>query len=377
MNQYAGNTVFNYNPFSNPSRGLATFLRMTYNSLDTSDSSMGYGWSLSATSLMRLGTPLDLHPKGKDWPTEVTLTDGDGTSHTFELKQPDKTDESTWYYKRPAGVHFYLQKDGSKEERQWVMTRPDRTQFFFDGEGFLSAIVDKNGNELLFTYEEKKSNNKPTKFLKYITDPTRRQTLTLEYYQKGEDYTYFDGDTKTEDTKLNNPKIIDKVKSITDISGRTITFTYSDKGLMREMVDGAGTDEAKTFGFTYDATNTNKNTKLVKITDPRGNATNLDYYMPSDSDTDQLNKWRLRTLTDREGGETAFDYVDPDGTGGSNIQSTVTDAKGNDTQYVMDGFGRPVKTTNAKGEVTQLSWDQDNNVIRLEEDNEAGHHLDV
>lgn len=371
VNQYAGNTIFSYNPISNPSRGLASFLRMTYNSLDTSDSSMGYGWSLSATSLMRLGTPLDLHPKGQDWPTEVALTDGDGTSHIFELKKPDTADESTWYYQRPAGVHFYLQKDGSQAERQWVMTRPDRTQFFFDGEGFLSAIRDKNGNEMLFTYEEKKSNNKPTKFLKYITDPTSRQTLTLDYYDKGDDYSYFDGDTKTQDPNLTNPKIIDNVKSITDISGRQITFTYSDKGLMREMVDGAGTSDAKTFHFTYDATNTNKNTKLVKITDPRGNATNLDYYMPSDLETNNINKWMLQTLIDREGGETSFDFMDPDGTGGSYMESAVTDANNKTTEYRMDGFGRPETTTNAKSETTQLSWDADNNVTRLEEANGA------
>ena len=33
----------------------------------------------------------------------------------------------------------------------------------------LSAIVDKNGNMLSFTYEQRKSNNKPMKFLKYVT----------------------------------------------------------------------------------------------------------------------------------------------------------------------------------------------------------------
>ncbi|PTX53642.1 YD repeat-containing protein [Melghirimyces profundicolus] len=42
---------------------------------------------------------------------------------------------------------------------------------------------------------------------------------------------------------------------------------------------------------------------------------------------------------------------------------------GKATQYRMDGFGRPEKTTNAKGEITQLSWDDDNNVTRLEEAN--------
>jgi hypothetical protein len=31
-----------------------------------------------------------------------------------------------------------------------------------------------------------------------------------------------------------------------------------------------GSTAAKTFKFVYDATNTNKNTKLVRVTDPRG-----------------------------------------------------------------------------------------------------------
>ena len=37
----------------------------------------------------------------------------------------------------------------------------------------------------------------------------------------------------------------------------------------------------------------------------------------------------------------------------------------------MDGFGRPVQTTNAKNETTKLGWDDDNNVTRLEEANGA------
>ena len=54
--------------------------------------------------------------------------------------------------------------------RAWTLTRPDRTQFLFDADGYQSATRDKNGNELLFTYDNRKSNNKPIKFLKYLTD---------------------------------------------------------------------------------------------------------------------------------------------------------------------------------------------------------------
>ena len=37
----------------------------------------------------------------------------------------------------------------------------------------------------------------------------------------------------------------------------------------------------------------------------------------------------------------------------------------------MDDYGRPVQTNNAKSQITKLGWDEDHNVIRLEEANGA------
>nr|WP_246220888.1 DNRLRE domain-containing protein [Phytoactinopolyspora mesophila] len=369
-NLHAGNTVFSYDALANPSRGVSTFVRMTYNSLDTAASSMGDGWSLATSSLMRMGTPLDFHPRGQDWPSQISLTDGDGTAHLFRLNKHGSSNDEDWDYDSPHGVNLYLQKTGSSDPtRAWVFTAPDRTQFYFDDDGYQSALADRNGNELLFTYERKKSNNKPIKFLRYLTDPHGRQTLTVDYYSRGQDYTYVDDDGNTQSgNNLTNPKIIDQVASVTDISGRTIEFIYTDKGLLAEMTDGAGDPEAKTFGFTYDMTQGNKNVKLVEVTDPRGNGTALSYF---DAPTDPKAKWMLEALTDRTGGTTEFAYVDPDGPQGGTVETTVTDANGNDTVYVMDGFGRPTSTTNAKGEATNLVWDDNHNVIELEEDNGA------
>ncbi|MFI7067417.1 DNRLRE domain-containing protein [Kribbella sp. NPDC050124] len=374
VNLATGNVAFSYNALSNPSRGASTFVRMTYNSLDTSASAMGYGWSLSTSTLNRLGSALDFHPRGQKWPTEITLTDGDGTSHTFALNKHGTTDETKWDYDHPKGVHLYLQKvadppdNKTSVNRAWVLTRPDRTQFFFDDQGFQSVIRDKNGNETVFTYEERKSANKPVKFLDYITDAASRRTLTLDYFEKGQAYSYInDAGVKTAATNLTNPKIIDQVESITDISGRKVTFTYTDKGLMAELVDGAGTSLAKTFKFVYDATNTNKNTKLVRITDPRGKSTNLSYFAAT---TDPKDKWKLEKLTDRLGKTTTFGYV-PVTVPGATVETTVTDATPRATKYLTDSFGRPVQTTNAKNEVTKLSWDDDHNVTQLEEPNGA------
>ncbi|MFL6054039.1 MAG: DNRLRE domain-containing protein, partial [Actinoallomurus sp.] len=371
-NLYAGNAVWSYNAFSHPGRGVSTFLRMAYNSQDSSDSSMGFGWSLQASTIMRLGSPLDFHPNPN--PTTVTLTDGDGTSHTFTWDAAANGGAGEW--KHPAGVHLYLQRlveCGSQTEtaRAWSMTRPDRTQFFFDCDGYLSSIVDKNGNESDFTWSERKSNNKPTKFLAYITDPSGRQTLTFDYYAKGDDYSYYDDNwAKQSGTNLTNPKIIDHVKSITDVAGRKLTFVYHGQGLLAELTDGAGSSQPKVFLFRYDMQQGNKNVKLVQVTDPRGHNTALQYYLPQTGDDPQFH-WHTKNITDRLGGSTDFAYTDPDGTSGSQIQTVATDAATHSSTYLMDGYGRPQQMTNAKQQVTKLHFDADNNADRLEENNGA------
>ncbi|GAA4593682.1 hypothetical protein GCM10023194_58560 [Planotetraspora phitsanulokensis] len=371
-NLYSGNPVWTYDPWSHPSRGdFSTFVSLAYNAKDTSNSSMGFGWSLQASTLMRLGSPLDFHPNAN--PTTVTLTDGDGTSHTFSW------DATTGQWVSPKGVHLYLQRlvtcgPKTEESRAWVMTRPDRTQFYFDCDGYLSATQDKNGmiNTAAFTYASRKSNNKPVKFLQYITDPAGRQTLTVDYYAKGDSYTYIDDDTWQEvnATNLTNPFIIDHVKSITDIEGRKITFTYTGKGLMAKMVDGAGDAQAKTFRFAYDMTQGNNNAKLVEVTDPRGHDTKLAYYYPQTGDDPRFH-WSVKTITDRLGGDTAFGYVDPDGATGSTIDTTVTDAENHATAFHLDEYGRPTRVTDARSHATDFGWDGDHNVVRVEEANGA------
>jgi len=366
-NLASGNAVWSYNAFSNPSRGFATFVRLAYNSLDTSDSSMGFGWSLSASTLMRLGTPLDFQPRPS--PTTMRLTDGDGTTHLFVLG-------AGGVWQSPPGVHLFVQQlaDCSANgkdpaSRAWVLTRPDRTQFFFDCQGYQTAVVDRNGNTATFTYSQRNSNNQPVKFLAYITDSAGRRTLTISYYAKGDSYSFVDDTGNVASaTNLTNPFIIDQVKSVTDISGRTITFLYTTKGLMAQMTDGDGTAVAKVFKFGYDMTQGNKNVKLVSVTDPRGHATGLAYNLPRAGDNPAFH-WLLKNVTDRRGGTTGFAYTQPDASGNTTCQ--VTDASGHASTYVLDSAGRPVQMTNALNQVTKLAYDADNNVTSLTEDNGA------
>ncbi|MGW0998361.1 DNRLRE domain-containing protein [Streptomyces sp. NPDC002523] len=355
MNNLAfGNSVWSYNAFSNPGRGLTTFARFAYNSLDTSDKVNGPGWSAQLAGPIRLGASLDFHPNPVQNATEIRLPDGDGTTHTF-TKQPD----GSW--KAPAGVHYKVTMKAGLDcnpnkdpiPDAWTLTRPDGTRFLFGCDGYLTSAIDKNGNTQTYTYEERNSNNKPTKFLKYITDPAGRQTLNVDYYDKN--------------NAVSN-KSIDHVKSITDISTRTLTFDYSTEGLLTKLTDGAGSSQPKVFTFSYDALQGTKNVKLVDISDPRQHSTKLDYYQPPTGDSKF--HWWTKTITDRLQGKTDFTYA-TDIPNPKFIDTTVTDAETHATKYVTDDFGRPVQTANAKSQTAKMSWDADNNVTYLEEDNGA------
>ncbi|UYQ60705.1 DNRLRE domain-containing protein [Streptomyces peucetius] len=370
-NLAAGNSVWQYNAFTNPGRGLSTFARFAYNSQDTSDTVAGHGWSFQAAGPIRLGAPLDFHPNPN--PTEIRLPDGDGTTHVFRWDSVN----SVW--KAPAGVHYQVEMKPGLDCKPsadpvpdaWTLTRPDGTRFLFGCDGYMTSTVDKNGNTQTFTYEERKSNNKPTKFLKYITDPAGRQSLTVDYYNKRDaSYEYID-DTgaKVTGSNLTNSKIYDHVKSMTDISGRKIAFYYTEKGLLGQFTDGVGSGQPKDFTFTYDATQGNKNVKLVKATDPRGNGTSLAYYYPKEGD-DPKYHWWTQTITDRLQGATGFTYA-ANATNPKFTDTKVTDAENHATDYVTDDFGRPVQTTNAKSQTSKMSWDADNNVTYLEEANGA------
>jgi RHS repeat-associated protein len=405
-NDTTGNVVWNYNPFSNPSNGFQTFVRLDYNSMDTSESSMGFGWSLQASTLTRLGTPLDFHGNYAA-PSTVTLTDGNGGSHDF-TGCTAATQTTPGSCTSPPGFHYFLQQYAgyssnpacgasgkqATDLHAWLITAPDRTQFWFDCLGYQTEVVDKNGNTTYFTYSHTGNSSVPDEYLQYITDPEGRQTLTLTYNQKKQSYTYCDGTT---DTSLTNPDVVNQVATITDISGRQLTFQYNEEGELCKITDGAGPGwtgpaaKAKTFEFGYDPTQGNKNVKLVSVTDPRGHNTCLYYNQPSN--------WSLQAVVERRwsgsscpaastvlagaAGTSPYHYTGfaytPVSAGDSSypllpdggVDTTVTDGSGHTTSYQTDLGGHTMQVTNPRGYITTLAWDSDDNVTKLTEANGA------
>jgi RHS repeat-associated protein len=377
-NAHNGDAVWSYNAFSNPSRGLNTFLRLTYNSSDVTNDAAGFRWSVSAATLSRLGTPLAFSQQNQQFPDTVTLTDGDGTSHVFAYNPV------TGEYRHPPGVHLFLQRltpTDPDDKRAWVFTAPDRTKFYFDADGYQLSTVDKNGNTLTFQWNPPdQGSEKKNLQLTGITDTEGRTTMSLDYYVNHQAYSWVDANGAVQSgTDLTDPDIIGQLASVTDITtatepGRQVSFTYTDTGQLARLVDGAGDPQAKVFKFGYEPGQVNTNSKLIAITDPRasdpadteGHTTRLSYYAPPPGEEATVH-WRVATITDREDKLTNFGYVDPDAEAGEAIDTTVTDANNHATVYRTDAFGRPTTITNAQNKTTLLTWDSDHNVVLLQE----------
>jgi YD repeat-containing protein len=361
--------------FASPSRGFTTSLGLSYNSLSTMDAGTGFGWTVDASSPARLGQALQFHPQSS--PTSVVMVDSTGDAHQWNLN----TTSNTWT--SPPGEHLYLQQTQQCTQQTpnapaWKMTSPDRTTVVFDCEGYPVSQADANGNTAVYSYTDKQSQNKPEEFLQYITDPVARQTLTLTYYNKGDaTYDYIDSSNNlVTGTNLTDPSIVDHLKAVTDISGRTVNFYYTAEGLLARVVDGAGSAAARTFNFGYLPTQGMKNVKLVSVTDPvcsakeqQGqacNSTSLAYY-PDSSPF----KWMAQAITDRDTHATGLAYVQPGTVSGSFEQTTVTDANQHTTEYETDSAGRMIQVTDPLNHKTTQAWDADNNVTSLTEDNGA------
>lgn len=350
-NLYQGNAVWSYDAFSNPSLGPSAFLRLAINSQDTTDTGAGYGVSVQPATMTRLGDTLSV-PSGGSTSNLMTFVDGDGTTHTYKLKAEQGTVTT---YDRPAGVALDLQRDTSLPVgRKWVFTRPDGTRFFFDeATGRQSAVVDRNGNTLLFNYTSGK--------LTSVTDASQRAVLTFGYDAAGLVY-------------------------IRDISGRALKFSYNASHQLTRLQDGGGYDPAtgtfaagqpvKVFDFTYTASSPNSNSKLSTVEDPLNNISRVFYYDANEGS--EPAGWP-KQFVDRRLKVTNYSYTGSNGSTDKTRTALVTDVNGanpaSTTTYTMDGYGRATEIKDAEQYGTSLStklgWDADHNVIRLQEANGA------
>lgn len=400
VNLASGNLLWTHTLLSNPGPGLSTFVRTTYNAMEPAPlgetySLLGQGMSVQASGLTRVNEPLGVTVA--DVPALlgggiVTLTDGDGTRHTF-TKTTDADGRERWV--APAGVHLWLRRFSAappllgSEPRRWAITRPDGVTYYFDQDGYQTFITDRNGNTLTFAYAAvpapqqltlKNCGNAPAgcaKQLASITDQGGRSVA----------FTYYSDTTATAST---DGHVAGDLQSITDHAGRVTTFTYRIYGLsvpgvlgtpvLSTITEGTPTgpspaadaSRSRTLSWTYTALS--NVTQLIGIGDPRNNTTTIGY------DT-TASAGRVLTMTDRRGSagdRRTYGY----GTSGSDTLASITepytDIGGSGsrvTNFTMDARGRLTRLTDARGTVTTQQWDNDPGLGRGQDQNNLARRV--
>ncbi len=196
-----------------------------------------------------------------------------------------------------------------------------------------------------------------------VTEPSG-STSTYSFTAKGQTSSNTNAEGQA---KKNRHDSANRLIERTDAIGLSWKYQYDDKGNLTQETDPLG----RTFTYSYDG-KWNKVTsrtrflpdntpvvtqfeydqatgKLIRMTDPLGNATNMAY----------TTRGQLASITVPGNRTTNFAYND-----GGDLTRT-TDPLGNEVQLGTDGAGRQIEVTDARGFKTQTEYNGVSSVTRI------------
>jgi RHS repeat-associated protein len=261
-------------------RGIPARLLRTYNSRSAYNGPFGYGWAATYGDSL---TPLA--------GGSLLYRESDGTEHVFTANATGFTS--------PPGKHIALTASATGYEMRFK----DGTKFTFDTRGLLVSQSDLNGNTVGI---QRDAAGLPSS----VIDDAGRTVLT---------FTVADG----------------KVRKVTDLTGRFVSYEYNGDDLVT-AIDTAG----GIWKFDYDFHH-----NMTKYTDAIGHSQAYDY------DTDD----RLMHHVDALGAEEFFHYDL------GSRKSVVTDRRGGDRLIAFDPRGRATMEADPAGNMVQATFDADNN----------------
>ena len=275
VNVANGNLVFMERDAYLPSLGEDFDLVRTYNSRGE-----GTGWTYSTN--VTLVAHQDSPIAGGNV-TGYTVTYGDGTS--FDLNYDSS--RQVWVSKDGAGAFETLQSlaKAAADGATYIVTRADQSQYRFDKNYNLLAIVDTNAVSTTFTYQGGK--------LTRVNDDAGH-VITLNYAGLGTLASITD---EAGVTLVSYGYTNSQLTSVTDRHGHVTVYHYNSNGLIdsitmpdRQTVNGVVQQfAARTVSFQYQS---------VSWDDHPYNLTPFD----------KGNQWVLTQITDAEGGVTSCEY---------------------------------------------------------------------
>ena len=345
MNPATGNFSRTYTDLTMDSPGYDIDFSRTYNSRSDKTSVFGRGWAFSyegsvQDSLYSADTKEVRLPDGS---VQTFKMNSDGTfaandSHNTLVQNPD----GTYILTSKQQDIFYFDSNGHLVKMQ--DKNGNSVTVSVDSEGRVQGVTDQAGRNFTVTYENG--------LIKSIKDNTGNRTITYEYLD-------------------------DRLVKVTDAMGNATSYTYDSEGFMTEVTDSC---DKLIESVTYIHDGENKD-KVEKRTDANGNEFTYSYDNINCVTTITDSNGRVTTQkydssysiinsTDAEGKSTVYEYTrDENGINKYSEEKSVTDRNGNKTQYDRDASGNVTKITNPDSSTRVMTYDEKNNVTSQKDEN--------
>ena len=345
MNPATGNFSRTYTDLTMDSPGYDIDFSRTYNSRSDKTSVFGRGWAFSY---------------------EGSVQDSLYSADTKEVRLPDGSVQT-----------FKMNSDGTfaaNDSHNTLAQNPDGTCiltskqqdiFYFDSNGHLVKMQDKNGNSVTVSVDSEGR-------VQGVTDQAGRNfTVT---YENGLIKSIKDN---TGNRTINYEYLNDRLVKVTDAMGNATSYTYDSEGFMTEVTDSC---DKLIESVTYIHDGENKD-KVEKRTDANGNEFTYSYDNINCVTTITDSNGRVTTQkydssysiinsTDAEGKSTVYEYTrDENGINKYSEEKSVTDRNGNKTQYDRDSNGNVTKITNPDSSTKVMTYDEKNNVTSQKDEN--------
>jgi RHS repeat-associated protein len=337
--------------------GLDVDFSRTYNSLSDKSGSFGRGWSFG------------FEGHCKDY--KYTYFKADGTTGTItmpNMKGVTLPDGSVLTFTLKSGIWTASNSQNTFVENTdggYTLTTKDGHVYIFNSNCYLVSVADKNGNRIAMNVDASGK-------VQYVTDGAGR-VYTISYNADGTVSQIMDPTGRNVTYQYANGQLA----GVTDALNHTIyQYSYDASGYLTQIRNAASNlDQA----ITYDHTSTDNKDKITSLTDKQGNTISYVYdntnksVTKTDSIGRQTIEWfndayQIIKTQDEEGKIATKTYADYSG----NL-STSTDRNGNTTGYQIDANGNTTQLTNPDQSTKSYTYDAQNN--RTSETDESGNRV--
>jgi len=341
-NTATGNYSKSFTDMSVTIPGFEVSLSRTYNSMNKNNGSMGRGWTFGF---------------------EGSITDYQYNNDSIKKKIVNLPNGGALTFDYSSGVFIADDSRNSLEklnDGSYILTTKDQYSYGFDTNGFMSWMMDKNGNKLLIQVD---SAGKVQK----ITDVSGRN-FVISYNADGLIGSISDPAGNSITYRYENGLLVEVIDRLRSLS----KYSYDEQGFLAEIWDN---DSNLIESIVYNHSEGPNKDKIEKITNVYGNTLTYSYNnvkgITTITDTNGRktiqnhdNSFNITKSIDMEDKTTEVEYYkDEHNINRYGEAKSVTNRNGNKSTYDRDIIGNITKVTNPTLSTKETDYDEKNNLI--------------